>query len=157
MSEYAHRDTGRGADPASDSGVAASGRTGAEPSMWVGWIWFAGVIMIMIGLFNVIEGLVALFHKVYYVVSPENLLVFNLSGWGWVHLIVGALVALAGIALFSGAAWARLVTVLLAAVNAVAQLAFVPVYPVWSTIVLTLCVVVIWAVVVHGGESRSGA
>lgn len=151
MSEYVHRDTGRGAGPAS-----STGRTGVDPSLWVGWIWFAGVMMVMIGVFNVIEGLVALFNRVYYAVSPENLLVFNLSGWGWVHIVVGVLVLLTGITLFSGAGWARVVTVVLAALNAVAQLAFVPVYPVWSTIVIALCVVVIWAVVVHGDEARSG-
>jgi hypothetical protein len=119
----------------------------------VGWIWFAGIMMIIIGTFNAIEGLVALFKNEYYVVGPQNVLVFDVTGWGWVNLLLGALVALAGIALFSGAPWSRIVAVVLAVVNAIAQLAFVAVQPIWSIIVIALCVVVIWAVVVHGAEA----
>ncbi|WP_236792076.1 hypothetical protein [Amycolatopsis sp. GM8] len=123
--------------------------------MWVGWIWFGGAMMILLGMFNVIQGLVALFNKNYYVVGPQGLLVFNLTGWGWIHLIVGALAVVAGIFLFTGAAWARVVAVVLAVVNAVAQLAFLSAYPVWSTIIIALDVLVIWAVIVHGREVRS--
>lgn len=142
MSEHARRDAG---------GVEDWNR---EPSRWVGWIWFAGVMMILIGVFDAIQGLVALVRREFYVVGPENLLVFDLTGWGWVHVIVGVLVALTGIVLFSGAVWARAATVLLAALNAIAQLAFMAAYPMWSVIVIALCVVVIWAVIVHGNDIR---
>ncbi|MFD8497678.1 hypothetical protein [Amycolatopsis sp. NPDC059657] len=127
---------------------------GSRSRMWAGWVWFAAVMMVIIGIFGAIEGLVALFRQEYYVVGPENVLVFDVTGWGWFHLIAGILVALTGVALFLDAVWARVLTVVLAAVDAVAQLAFVPVAPVWSTIVIALCVMVIWAIVVHGGESR---
>lgn len=143
MVEEEHRRTNRW-----DSAVR-----GREVTAWVGWIWFAGIMMIVMGSFNAIEGLVALFRSDYYVAGPENVLVFDLTGWGWITLLLGVLIALAGVALFSGAAWARVVAVLLAVVNAVAQLAFVTVHPIWSTIVIALCVVVIWAVVVHGAEA----
>ena len=119
---------------------------------WLGWIWFAGIMMIVMGAFNAIEGLVGLFRGEYYVANGEQVIVFDLTTWGWITLLLGVLVVVAGAALLSGSAWARVVTVILAAVNAVAQLAFVSVHPVWSTIVITLCVVVIWAVVVHGNE-----
>ena len=122
---------------------------------WLGWIWFAGIMMIVMGAFNAIEGLVGLFRGEYYVANGEQVIVFDLTTWGWITLLLGVLVALAGGALLSGAAWARVVTVMLAAVNAVAQLAFVSVHPLWSTIVITLCVVVIWAVVVHGNEAAA--
>jgi hypothetical protein len=122
---------------------------------WLGWIWFAGIMMIVMGSFNAVEGLVALFRGEYYVVTEEQVLVFDITAWGWITLLIGILVALAGGALMSGAAWARVVAVVLAVVNAVAQLMFVSVHPVWSTIVIALCVTVIWAVVVHGSEAKS--
>ena len=123
-------------------------------SLWVGWIWFAAAMMVLLGLFNVIEGLVALFNDRFYVVGPQGLLVFNLTSWGWIHLIIGVLAVAAGCALFTGAMWARVTAVVLATVNALAQLAFLSAYPVWGTVVIALDVVVIWAVVVHGGELR---
>ncbi|MGM1061412.1 DUF7144 family membrane protein [Saccharothrix sp. Mg75] len=121
-------------------------------SAWVGWIGFAAIMMVVIGLFTVIEGVVALFDDEYYVVGSGEVLLLDLTGWGWVHLVVGVLIALAGTALLTGAAWARVVTVVFASVNSLLQLGFVSVQPVWSTIVIALCVVVVWAVVVHGDE-----
>ncbi len=120
---------------------------------WLGWIWFAGIMMIVMGSFNAIEGLVALFRGEYYVVTEQQVLVFDITAWGWITLLIGVLVALAGAALLAGAAWARVIAVVLAVVNAVAQLAFVSVHPLWSTIVIALCVTVIWAVVVHGSDA----
>jgi hypothetical protein len=134
-------------DPVPDDGV------GGRTSGWAGWIGFAGVMMVMIGGFNAIEGMAGLLTDDFYVVSPSDVLVFDLTGWGWVHTVIGVLVAITGIALLMGASWARVVTVILAILNAIAQLAFVAVYPVWSLIVITLCVVVIWAVIVHGDEA----
>ncbi|MEV4147754.1 hypothetical protein AB0J40_29085 [Amycolatopsis sp. NPDC049691] len=119
----------------------------------VGWIWFAGAITVLAGLFNVVEGVVALFDRDYYVIGPSGLLVFSLAGWGWLHLIVGILVVLTGIALFTGSQWARVVTVALAGFNALAQLAFLSAYPFWGVLVIALDVLVIWAVIVHGDES----
>jgi len=121
---------------------------------WLGWIWFGGSMMVLLGVFNVIEGLVALFNDDYYLVGPQGLLVFDLTGWGWVHLIIGVLAIAAGAGLFTGAMWARATAVVLASINAVAQLAFLSAYPLWATLVIALDVVVIWAVVVHGGEAR---
>lgn len=123
-------------------------------SAWAGWVLFAGILMIIMGSFNAIQGLVALFQEEFYVVGPYNVLVLDLTGWGWLHLIVGTLVAATGIALSLGVTWARWVTVGLAALEMIIQIAFIGVYPVWSTIVIALCVVVIWAILVHGAESQ---
>lgn len=130
-------------------------------SMWTGWIWFGGTIMIILGFFTAIEGLVALFKREYYVISGNGLLVFNMTSWGWIHLVVGVCAVAAGIALFTGAAWARVVAVLLVSFNALSQLAFLSAYPIWTTMIIALDVLVIWAVVVHGGgvqdaETRIG-
>ncbi|QFZ19646.1 DUF7144 family membrane protein [Saccharothrix syringae] len=121
-------------------------------SPWSGWIGFAGIMMIIIGVFGVIEGVVALFDDDFYVVGPEQVLVLDLTGWGWTHLVLGCLIAISGAALFTGAAWARVVAVVFAAANAIVQIGFVALQPVWSTVVIGLCVVVVWAVVVHGSE-----
>ncbi|AHH96949.1 membrane protein [Kutzneria viridogrisea] len=117
-----------------------------------GWVWFAAVMMVLTGTFNAVEGLAALFQQRFYVVSPDQLLVLNLTGWGWVHLAVGVLIAAAGCALFTGALWAGVVAVLVAAVNAIVQLAFLAVSPVWSVLIIALNVIVIWALVVNGSE-----
>ncbi|HVV14548.1 DUF7144 family membrane protein [Amycolatopsis sp.] len=150
MTQQAHPGTASGTGPISAGAPRTRSRT-----MWVGWIWFGGTMMIMLGMFNVIEGLVALFNDKYYVTSPSGLLVFDITGWGWVHLIIGVLAVAAGFALFTGAAWARVATVVLAGINALAQLTFLSAYPVWATIIIALDVLVIWAVIVHGKEVES--
>lgn len=121
-------------------------------NVWAGWIAFASLLMIMMGSFNAIEGLAGVLVDDFYVAAPADVLVFDLTTWGWLHLVIGVLVALTGAALLTGAVWARVVTVVLAILNAIAQLAFAAVYPVWSLIVIGLCVTVIWAVVVHGDD-----
>jgi hypothetical protein len=155
MSEYANPRAGRVEDAGTNLNVraAAPGRHAGRVTAWTGWMWFAGVIMILIGAFNAIEGLIAVFQQEFYVVGQENVLVFDLTAWGLIHLIVGGLVAITGIALIADAAWARPVTVVLAVINAIVHLTFVTVYPVWSVIGIALCVVVIWAIVVHGDEA----
>ncbi|NKQ52338.1 hypothetical protein HFP15_05535 [Amycolatopsis sp. K13G38] len=147
MSQQAQPHTGAGPIPTTQPQATTR-------SLWVGWIWFGGAMMILLGFFNVIEGLVALFNDKYYVVGPQGLLVFDITGWGWVHLIIGVLAVASGLALFTGAVWARIAAVFLATVNAVAQLAFLSAYPVWATVVIALDVLVIWAVIVHGDEAR---
>jgi hypothetical protein len=121
---------------------------------WVGWVWFAAVMLIMNGAFSALYGLVALFDDKYYGVSPNGLLVFDLTGWGWALLIFGIISVLAGSALLSGATWARVVAVVVAAVNAIGHMAFASAYPVWALIVIAIDVLVIWAVIAHGDEIR---
>ena len=121
----------------------------------VGSVWFAAVMMIMVGGFNVIYGLVALFNDTYYAATRQGLLVFDLTQWGWIHLIVGGLAVVAGIALFTGALWAQILTVALAGLNAVAQLVFMSASPVWALITIALDVLIIWAVIVHGDELKA--
>jgi hypothetical protein len=120
--------------------------------MWIGWIWFAGIMLVLAGTFNIISGLVALFNDTYFVVGTEGLLLFDLTGWGWLHLLIGIVAVLAGIALFTSALWARIVAVIIAMVNAIQQLLFMPAYPVWSIIMITLDVLIIWAIIAHGDE-----
>lgn len=153
MTDYPNQHAGRVDDPRSESwNVHVPERT-RTATAWVGWIWFAGIMLIMLGAFGAIEGLIALFRDNYYVYSPDQILVLDLTGWGWLHLIAGVLAVVTGVALLSGLTWARPVAVVLVALDALANLAFIGVTPLWSAIAITLCVVVIWAIVVHGGES----
>lgn len=130
-------------------------RRTTRPTGWVGWVYFAATMLIMLGSFNAIEGLVAIFNDQYYVPTRQGLLVFDLTTWGWIHLFVGGLAVIAGVGLFTGAMWARVFGVILAGVNAIAQLAFLSAYPVWAVIVIALDVLVIWALIVHGAEAKS--
>ena len=109
-------------------------------------------MLIMNGAFSALYGLVALFDDKYYGVTPNGLLVFDITGWGWALLIFGIVSVLAGSALLSGATWARVVAVVVAAINAIGHMAFASAYPVWALIVIVIDVLVIWAVIVHGRE-----
>jgi hypothetical protein len=121
---------------------------------WVGWIWFAGLLLVMLGAFNIIQGFAAVFTDDVFIPTEAGAVVLDVTGWGWVHLIVGLLALLAGYGLFTGATWARVFAVVVVMINAIAQLASLNFHPVWSVIVITLDVLVIWAVIVHGAEAR---
>jgi hypothetical protein len=124
-------------------------------SAWQGWVAFGGIIMILIGSFQVIEGFVALFKKDYFLVTKNNLLVAtNFTAWGWTHIILGALVLIVGLGVLAGQLWARIVGIGLVMINAIVNLAFISAYPVWSTIIIAMDVIVIYALAVHGREMR---
>jgi hypothetical protein len=113
------------------------------------------MMLIMLGIFNVILGLAALFEDDYVAITTEGLLVFDVTGWGWIHLIIGVVQLVAGFALFGGAMWARVIAAIIAVVNAVAQVAFLSASPVWSLLIIALDVIVLWAVIVHGREAKA--
>jgi len=126
-----------------------------DRSGWTVWIYFAGVIMIMIGSFHVIAGLVGLFEDDYYAVRPSGLVInVDYTAWGWTHLLFGILVAAAGIGAMLGQTWARAVGVFLAVVSAIVNMVFIAAYPVWSIVIITLDVIVIYSLIVHGGELK---
>ena len=124
---------------------------------WVGWIWFAAVLLLMAGAFNALNGLVAILSSEAYITTTSGLLVLDLTGWGWWHVFLGVLLVLAGIALFSGRMWARVIAVILAVLNACTQLLFLPASPVWSVLVIALDVMIIWALTVHGAEAEAAS
>jgi hypothetical protein len=135
---------------------ASTNITATEVTGWVGWVAFGGIMMIMLGLFQAIEGLVAIFNRGYYLVQPNGLVInVDYTAWGWVHLILGVLAIVVGFGLLRGNVVARVVGVVLAVLSAVLNLAFLAAYPVWATIVIAVDVIVIYAIVVHGGELKT--
>ena len=126
-----------------------------EMTGWVGWVAFAGVMMTILGTFHVIQGLVAIFNDEYFLVGKSGLIVnVDYTVWGWVHLLAGIVIIAAGVAVFTGKIWARTIGVILAMLSAVVNIAFLSAYPIWSTILITVDILVIWALTVHGGELR---
>lgn len=125
-----------------------------EPSGWVGWVYFAGFMLILSGFLQMVAGLTALLKDEYFVVTERAILTINFTGWGWIHLILGIVILMAGISLFQGSTWARVVAVMLAILSFVAQFAFVSSYPIWSIVAMIINVLVIYALTVHGTEVR---
>ena len=118
----------------------------------VGFTIFASVMLMLIGVFHAIAGLAWIFENEFYAVTPNYILEFDVSTWGWIHLIWGIIVLLAGFGLWSGAVWARTVGVTVAGISALANFAFIPYQPVWSLLIIALDVMVIWALTVHGRD-----
>ena len=125
-----------------------------EVTGWVGWVVFGAFIMIMIGLFDIIGGLVAIIDDDWRVGASGKVFVFDDTAWGWTTLIIGVIVLLAAFAVLRGAVWGRLIAVVMATLNAIAHLSLVRAFPVWSLIVIFLNVFVIYALIVHGDELR---
>jgi hypothetical protein len=120
-------------------------------------IGFAGFMMMLSGIFQAIAGLVGIFNESYFAVansSNQLLVIHDVQAWGWFNLIMGSVILAAGLSLFSGSVWSRTIAVILAMMSAVANLVAISLYPVWSIICLTMSILVIYAVIVHGGELR---
>lgn len=127
-----------------------------KPSGWIGWVVFASVMMMLIGFFQIIYGLAAIFRQGFFVVTQNHLLVFNFTTWGWISLLLGIIVLAAGYELMRGAVWARVLAVFLAGLSIIANMAFVEAYPIWSIMIITFDIFIIYSLIVHGGELREG-
>jgi hypothetical protein len=149
--------TDSGSRPAVDTTRVAY-NTGPAPTAWTGWVVFAAFMMIMVGIIQAIEGLVAIFDDGFYRVAPSGLVInINYNVWGWFHLLLGVLILVSGVGVLAGNMAARTVAVILAGLSALANLAFIEAYPIWSVIIIAVDVLVIYAVTVHGGELRDSA
>jgi hypothetical protein len=120
-----------------------------------GWglVVFAGVMMILLGSFHALAGLTAILKDQFFVATPNYLISVNVTTWGWIHLIGGVVVALAGFWVFSGAVWARAIGIVLAALSAIANFLFIPHYPIWSLLMIGVDLLVIWALARHGRKA----
>ena len=124
----------------------------------VGFVVFAGVMMMLIGTFHAFTGLAAIIQNEFFVVGRNYAYELDVTAWGWLHLIYGVIVAAAGWGVFSGATWARVVGITLAAISAIGNFFFVPYQPVWAILIIALDVLVIAALSAYSPrEARMGA
>ncbi|MEQ7129196.1 hypothetical protein ABN034_32345 [Actinopolymorpha sp. B11F2] len=118
-----------------------------------GWIMFAGAVLVVVGVFDAIWGLAGLFKSTVFVVESSDLVVaFNFTAWGWVHIALGALLVLTGIAVLAGQPWARYIGICLAVLGLIANFLTLAAFPFWSLVMIAIDILVIYALTVHGRE-----
>ena len=126
-----------------------------EPTGWVGWIVFGATMMVIVGALHIFQGIVAIINDDYYVVTNNGLAIhFDYTVWGWTYLIIGIVVAAAGLVLYRGGMAGRIAAVVVASLSLLINFAFIASYPLWCTIVIAVDVLVIYAVTAHGSEMK---
>lgn len=128
-----------------------AGRAGRSPAggEYSGWIAFAGVMMLILGSLDAIWGLAAIVNDEIVVVGGQGALIFDITAWGWIHLILGSLVALTGLGLVRGNTAARVAGIFFVAVNAVAQVVWFPAAPLWAFLMIILDTVILYQLIVN--------
>ncbi len=117
-----------------------------EASSWaVGGAMFAGILMVIVGFFEAVAGLAAISDDEIFVKTENYIFNFDVSTWGWIHLVLGIVVVAAGLAVIGGRVWGGMVAIALATLVAVANFLWIPYYPFWSILTIALAVWVIWA------------
>ena len=147
---------------AGSTSMSGGGATARRHSMdesgvtgWVGWIMFAATMMLILGGFHMFEGLVALFRNTEIAFPTSGLTIqVSFTQWGWLHIIAGALVFAAGLGLFTGRMWARVLGVILVSISAVVNFAWAAIYPFWSITLLAIDFFVLYALIAHGAEMK---
>lgn len=131
----------------------------ARDDTWAGWIWFAGLLLLIIGTMDFFQGLIAVIRGDYYTVTPNQIIVFDLTAWGWITLIWGIIVGLVGLGLLSGQSWARWTAIIVGSLNFLIQLGFVgsSSYPLWALVAMALNIVILYALIVRWSGARSAA
>jgi len=109
-----------------------------------GWAFFAGILLFMIGIFNIIWGLTALLDDKALTVGGQGVIVWDFTAWGWIHLILGLVLIGTALGLFAGRGWARWTAIFFVMVNAFGQIAWIPVHPLWSVLIITLDIIIIY-------------
>jgi len=133
----------------------STSRAREDTSGWAaGFALFAALMMIMAGVWQALAGLIAIFENEFYVATRNYVFEFDATTWGWIHLLLGVVVGLAGLGLLAGQTWARVVGIILAVLSAIANFLFIPYYPFWSMLIIAVDVFVIWALAAHGRELR---
>ncbi|MGH3681045.1 MAG: DUF7144 family membrane protein [Natronosporangium sp.] len=130
-------------------------RSSSSQAWAVGGVVFAATMMIMLGVWQVIVGIAAIAEDSVFVTTPDYTYDLDTTAWGWIHLVLGAVVAVTGFFLYTGAAWARAVGIVLASLSAIANFLFLPYYPLWALVVIALDVFVIWALATAGYPRRT--
>ncbi|MBO2438889.1 DUF7144 family membrane protein [Actinomadura nitritigenes] len=119
-----------------------------------GWLTFAGTLAMVIGAFNVIDGLVGLFKDNYYLVNGNQIMVFDFTAWGWFWLVLGAVQIAVGAGIIAGQMWARVVGVLFAVLTAIGHIAFLRAFPLWSVLTIAMSILLIYALTAPPSRAR---
>lgn len=114
-----------------------------------GWAFFAALVLFLVGAFNVVIGLSAIFSDEVFQVTEEGLIVLDYTAWGWILLLLGVVMILTCMGLLQGAEWARWTAIFFAMVNAIGQVAFITAFPLWTLLIITLDVIVIYHLTVR--------
>jgi hypothetical protein len=125
------------------------------PNRWaVGLIGFAGFMMILVGFFQALAGFAALLDDDFYVVGQEYIFQFDSTTWGWIHLLLGVVLIMAGLGVWRGGLVGRTIAVIIVGISAIANFIFLLGWgsPVWSTLLIALDVAIIWALTAHGRD-----
>jgi len=116
-----------------------------ERAWATGLVVFAAAMMLVSGIFQAIQGLVALVNDEFYVVGRKYTFQFDVTTWGWIHLLLGIAVAVVGAFLYMGANWARWTAIVLVGLSMITNFAWLPYYPIWGLVVLALDIAIVWA------------
>jgi hypothetical protein len=109
-----------------------------------GWAFFVGILLFIVGVFNIIWGLTALFNDTALTKGEQGLIVWDFTAWGWIHLILGIVMICTALGLFGGQGWARWVAIVFVMINAFGQIAWLDPYPGWSILIITLDIIIIY-------------
>jgi hypothetical protein len=131
----------------------------ASSERWAGWISFAGLLLLILGALDFFQGLIAVIRGSYYAVTPNQIVVVNLTTWGWITLLWGIVVGLVGIGLLSAQGWARWTAIVVGSINFIIQLGFVgsAAYPLWALTAMALNIVILYALIVRWGSAQDAA
>ena len=129
----------------------------ASPRAWSGWIGFAALMMMIIGAIDFFQGLIAVIRKEYYAFTPQGLIIFNVTTWGWLAMILGIIMFLVGLGLAGGAGWARWVAIILIAVNLLGTLGWLgnSSTPIWSLTLVALQIIVFYALTARWKDAEA--
>ena len=121
----------------------------SQDSSWAGWIVFAGIVLVLIGAMDALQGLVAIIKDDYVVATAKGLAIVDVTTWGWITLLWGVVLVLTGLGLLGGAGWARWLAIIGVGFNAIGQIAFMAnypqAYPLWNILIVTLNILVLYA------------
>jgi hypothetical protein len=124
-----------------------------DVSSWkVGFAVFAGILLMINGVFHCLTGLAAILEDEFFVVGDNYAYEFDATAWGWIHLLYGVILVLAGYGVFQGATWARVVGITLASISAIGNFFFIPYQPVWAILIIALDILIIASLAAYGRD-----
>lgn len=122
-------------------------------SAWaMGYAAFAAIVLLLVGILHIMAGLAGILEDEFYVATPNWLLQFDATTWGWIHLIGGILVVLGGLSILKGHMYGRIIGVTVASISLVANFAWLPYREFWGLVMIFLDIAIIWALTVHGRD-----